>query len=124
MARDKRNIEFDESIEERGKLFSLRDFVDGNLLTRRVVLKQARYVLLLVLIAFISIANRNHAEKMVIEMNQLQKDVKELRSHSITISADLISASRQSEVVRLVNRYELGLIENLEPPRKLIIEEE
>jgi hypothetical protein len=124
MAKEKRNIEFDESIEERSKLFSLRDFVDGNLLTRRVVLKQARYVLLLVLIAFISIANRNHAEKKVIELNQLQKDVKELRSHSITISADLISASRQSEVVRSVNRYELGLIENLEPPRKLIIEEE
>ena len=124
MAKEKRNIEFDASIDERGKLFSLRDFVDGNLLTKRVVLKQARYVILLVLIAFISIANRNHAEKMVIEMNQLQKDVKELRSHSITISANLISASRQSEVVRLVNRYELGLIENLEPPKKLIIEEE
>lgn len=123
MVKEKRNIEFDESVEEGGKLFSLRDFVDGNLLTRRFVLKQARYAVLLVLIAFLLIANRNHAEKKMIQMNQLQKDVKELRSHSITISADLIRASRQSEVVRLVNRYELGLEENLEPPKKLIIEE-
>jgi len=123
MAKEKRNIEFDESIEESGKLFSLRDLVDGNLLTRKFVLKQARFVLLFVLIAFLSIANRNHAEKMVIHMNQLQNDVKELRSHSITISADLIKASRQSEVVRMVNRYELGLKENLEPPKKLTIED-
>lgn len=122
MARDRENIEFDQTIEESGKLFSLRDFIDGNLLTRKVVLKQARFVMLLVLLAFISIANRNHAEKTVIRLNRLQNDVKELRSHSITISADLIKASRQSEVVRLVNRYELGLEENLEPPKKLSIE--
>jgi hypothetical protein len=123
MAKEKRNIEFDETIDESSKLLSLRDFIDGNLLTRRFVLKQARFVLLLVLIAFLSIANRNYAEKMVIHLSQLQNDVKELRSHSITISADLIRASRQSEVVRMVNRYELGLNENLEPPKKLIIEE-
>ena len=64
MAKEKRNIEFDETIDESGKLLSLRDFIDGNLLTRRFVLKQARFVLLLVLIAFLSIANRNYAEKM------------------------------------------------------------
>lgn len=123
MAKDKKNIEFDESVDDSDKILSLRDFVDGNLLTRKFVLRQARFVLLLVLLAFISIANRNHAEKMVIRMNQLQHDVKELRSQSITISADLIRASRQSEVVRMVNRYELGLKENLEPPKKLTVRE-
>jgi len=122
MAKERKNIEFDQTIEENSKLFSFRDLIDGNLLTRKIVLKQARFVLLLVLLAFVSIANRNHAEKKVIQLNQLQNDVKELRSQSITISADLIRASRQSEVVRLVNRYELGLEENLEPPKKLIIE--
>jgi hypothetical protein len=47
-----------------------------------------------------------------------------MRSKSITISSDLVKISRQSEVVRLVNRYELGLEENLEPPKKLIVTEE
>jgi len=116
----KRNVEFDTSLEEGGKSFSLRDLMDGNVLTRRTVVKQARFIFLLVLIAFLSIANRNHAEKTVINLNRLQSDVKELRSQSITISADLVRISRQSEVVRLVNRYELGLEENLEPPKKLI----
>jgi len=123
MTGKKRNIEFDQSVDENGRILSLRDFIDGNLLTKKFVLKQSKFILLLVLIAFISIANRNHAEKMVIHLNQLQKDVKEFRSHSITISADLIKTSRQSEVVRLVNRYDLGLHENLEPPKKLMIEE-
>ena len=124
MAKDKRNIEFDTSMEEKEKSFSFRDLLDGNVLTRKAVLRQTRFILLLVLIAFISIANRNHAEKTMIRLNQLQGDVKELRAKSITISSDLVRISRQSEVVRLVNRYELGLEENLEPPKKLIDAEE
>lgn len=120
MARRRQNIEFDTTIEEREKSFSIRDLIDGNVLTRKAVIKQLRFILLLVLIAFISIANRNHAEKTVIRLNQLQQDVKELRSKSITISSNLVQVSRQSEVARLVLRYELGLEENLEPPKKLI----
>jgi Bacteriodetes cell division protein (FtsL-like) len=122
MVKENKNkkVEFDTSLEEGGKSFSLRDLIDGNVLTRQTVIKQSRFILLLVLIAFLSIANRNHAEKTVIRLSRLQGDVKELRSQSITISSDLVRISRQSEVVRLVNRYELGLEENLEPPKKLI----
>lgn len=119
MTTRKKNIEFDHSLEDQEKIFSLRDLINGNVLTRKVVLKQYRFILLLVLLAFISIANRNHAEKTVIRLNGLQSDVKELRAKSITISADLVRVSRQSEVVRLVERYNLGLEENLEPPKKL-----
>ena len=123
MARKKNNIEFDPSIEEKEKSLSFRDPLDGNVLTRKSVLKQSRFILLLVLIAFFSIANRNHAEKTVIQLNRLQSDVKEMRAKSISFSSDLVKISRQSEVVRLVNRYNLGLKENLEPPNKLIVNE-
>ena len=124
MSRKLGNIEFDQSIEEKEKSFSLRDLLDGNVLTRKAVLKQSRFILLLVLIAFLSIANRNHAEKTVIQLNRLQSDVKELRARSISTSSELVRISRQSEVTHLVNRYELGLEENLEPPKKLIQNEE
>jgi hypothetical protein len=120
MKKETKKVEFDTTLEEGGKSFSLRDLLDGNVLTRQTVIKQSRFILLLVLVAFLSIANRNHAEKTVIHLNRLQSDVKELRAQSITISSDLVRISRQSEVVRLVNRYELGLQENLEPPKKLI----
>jgi hypothetical protein len=124
MSRNKRNIEFDQSIEEKEKSLSLRDLVDGNILTRKAVLKQSRFILLLVLIAFMSIANRNHAEKKVIELNHLQSEVKELRARWISTSSELVRISRQSEVRQLVNSYDLGLEENLDPPKKLIQTEE
>jgi hypothetical protein len=120
MSREKKSVEFDQSIEEKEKSLSLRDLIDGNVLTRKAVLRQSRFILLLVMIAFFSIANRNHAEKTMIRLSQLQSDVKELRSRSISISSELVRISRQSEVKQLVKRYELGLEENLEPPKKLI----
>lgn len=123
MAREKKSIEFDPSLEEKEKSLSFRDLLDGNVLTRKSVLKQSRFIFLLVLIAFFSIANRNHAEKTVIQLNRLQSDVKEMRAKSISISSGLVKISRQSEVVHLVNRYNLGLEENLEPPNKLIVNE-
>jgi hypothetical protein len=124
MSREKKNIEFDQSIEEKEQSFSMRDLVNGNVLTRKAVIKQTRFILLLVLVAFISIANRNHAEKTVIRLNRLQSDVKEMRARSISTSSELVRISRQSEVTRMVHRYELGLDENLEPPKKLIQTEE
>ena len=124
MSREKKNIEFDQSIEEKEKSLSFRDLLDGNVLTRKAVLKQSRFILLLVLIAFLSIANRNNAEKTVIHLNRLQSDVKELRARSISTSSELVRISRQSEVKQMVNKYELGLEENLEPPKKLIQNEE
>ena len=124
MSKEKKNIEFDQSIEEKEKSLSFRDLLDGNVLTRKAVLKQSRFILLLVLVAFLSIANRNHAEKTVIHLSRLQSDVKELRARSISTSAELVMISRQSEVKHLVNRNELGLEENLEPPKKLIQNEE
>jgi len=124
MARNRGNIEFDPSVQEKEKSFSIRELLDGNVLTRKAVLKQSRFLLLLVLIAFLSIANRNHAEKTVIRLNQLQSQVKELRALSISTSSELVKKSRQSEVTLMVHRFELGLEENKEPPKQLIIENE
>jgi hypothetical protein len=121
---DKRkNIEFEEAREEKGKPFSFRSLVDGNVLTQRSVIRQAPFLALLVILALVMIANRNHAEKLVIRSNALQAEVKELRSQAITISSELMTVSRQSRVEQLVKEKELGLVENKEPLKKLVIKE-
>ncbi len=124
MSRDSRNIEFEEPKEDSSRQFSFRSLIDGNVLTQKAVIRQAPFIVLLVLIAFISIANRNHAEKLVIKENRLQNEVKELRSQAISTSSELMKFSRQTTVERIVREKGLELEENLEPPKKLIIEEE
>ncbi|MCF8346079.1 MAG: hypothetical protein K9G38_02615 [Bacteroidales bacterium] len=123
MSRDQRNIEFDEVRQEKGKAFSFRSLVDGNVLTQRSVIRQAPFLAMLVIISLLMIANRNHAEKMVILTNNLQTEVKELRSQAITTSSELNMMSRQSRVEQLVKEKGLGLTGNKEPLKKLVATE-
>jgi len=120
MNRERKNIEFEEVKKEKGQPFSFRSLIDGNVLTQRSVIRQAPYLALLVLMSLFMIANRNHAEKLVIRSNELHTEVRELRSRAITTSSDLMMVSRQSRVEQLVREKELGLSENREPLRKLV----
>jgi len=124
MSRERKNIEFEEVREEKGPQFSFRSLIDGNVLTQRAVIRQAPFLALLVILALLMIANRNHAEKLVIRSNALQTEVKELRSQAITTSSELMTVSRQSRVEQLVKQKDLGLVENKQPLKKLVIEKE
>jgi len=116
---EKRNIEFEEPRLERGSQFSFRNLMDGNVLNQRFVRKQIPYLIMLVLISLLMIANRNHAEKLVIETNSMQNELKELRSRSITTSANLVKMSSQTKVEQMVRERGLDLEENKEPIKKL-----
>jgi len=118
--RDKKNIEFDEVRGEKQQQFSLRSLIDGNVLTQKSVIRQAPFLALLVIISLFMIANRNHAEKLVMRTNELQSEVKELRSQAITTSSELMMMSRQSRVEQLVKEKGTGLAENKEPLKKLV----
>lgn len=122
--RERKNIEFDEVREEKVQQFSFRSLIDGNVLTQKSVIRQAPFLVLLVIISLFMIANRNHAEKLVMRTNELQSEVTELRSQAITTSAELMMVSRQSRVEQLVRERGIGLVENKEPMKKLVRTEE
>ena len=61
-------------------------------------------------------------EKVVRESIELIKEINELRAEAITTSSELMFSSKQSEVVKLVESRGLGLIESVEPPKKIIVE--
>jgi hypothetical protein len=116
----------EEQKEEKTKKVStgalLRDLMSGSTITDKIILKNLGYILMLTLIGAIYIANRFHAEKLTRETTRLQKEVKDLRSESLSTSADLMYASKQSEVFRLVKDRDLNLEELREPPYELIVD--
>lgn len=121
----KDNVEFIDEKQERKehKFGSVKDILDGSLIANDFILKQLPYIVFLVILAFVYIANRYHAEKMVRESIELSKEISELRSQAITISSELMFISKQSEVAKLVESRGIGLKESVEPPRKIIIED-
>jgi hypothetical protein len=100
----------------------LKDLMSGSTITDKIILKNLGYILLLTLLGAIYIANRFHAEKLTRETSRLQKEVKDLRSESLSTSADLMNSSKQSEVFRLVREKDLNLEELREPPFELIVD--
>jgi hypothetical protein len=122
---NKNNVEFVEEKQERkeSKLGSIKDLLDGSLIANDFIVSQLPYIVFLVLLAFIYIANRYNAEKVVRESIELTKEINELRAEAITTSSELMFISKQSEVSKLVQKRGLGLKESVEPPRKIVIED-
>ncbi len=65
------------------------------------------------------IANRYNAMRITRQVNELQAEIRELRARSITIAAELMNLSRQSQVAKMVQEKGLDLKESVTPPRVL-----
>ena len=120
-----KNIEFiDESPPTKtvSRGGSFKDFIDGSVLTRDFMVKQLPYIFFLAVLGILYIGNRYHSEKLVRRSAMLQTELKELRAEAITVSANLMHLSRQSEVLKLLRQNDLNLLESLEPPKKIIVQ--
>lgn len=119
------HVEFiDEKKQEKTKKRgSVRDFLDGSMLTSGAIVKQLPFILFLSLLALVYIGNRYNTEKITRATIILQQEVKRLRAEMISSESNLMFMSKQSEVIRLVKANNLGLNEAVEPPYKLVIKE-
>ena len=118
----KEKIEFIDAKSEREEIkgFTLKGIIDGSLLTIRSVIRQIPYILFLVFLAIIYIANRNHAEKVIRQLTSLRTEVKDLRSEQITTASELMNLSRPSNVEALIKERGLKLSESKVPPYKIV----
>lgn len=99
----------------------LKELMSGSMITDKIILKNLGFLFLLTFLGALYIANRFHAERITRETAKLQREVRDLRSEALATSAELMEASRQSEVLRQVKMRELGLEELREPPYKLVV---
>ena len=115
------NIEFDDIQQESEELkgASVRDILNGSLLTRGIILKHIGFVIWLTFLGIVYIGNNYHAEKVARSINRLQSEVKELRAEAITTATNLMRLNRQSNVQQMVRNNRLDLQESVEPPYKI-----
>lgn len=78
-------------------------------------------ILFVMLLGLIYIGNTHYAEKTTRAIDRAQTEVEDLRADYTTLKADVMFASKQSEVARRVK--ELGLKESSRPPFKVVVEE-
>lgn len=78
-------------------------------------------IIFVVVLSLLYISNTHYADKTTREINKAQSEVEDLRADFTTLKADVMFASKQSEVARRVKA--LGLEESLQPPFKIVVEE-
>jgi cell division protein FtsL len=100
----------------------IKELLSGTMVTEKIILKNLWYILLITFLTAIYIGNRFHAEKINRELTKVQRQVRDLRSESLSTSADLMYLSRQSEVYRLIKEKGLTLEELKTPPYKVIVD--
>ncbi len=101
------------------KDFSLRDLLNGRILTRSSLSGQLPFIVFIAFLGFVYIGNHYRVEKLMRQIDKLNKEVKELRYESITVSSELMFMSKQSEVSKRIRASNIILEEMTEPPRIL-----
>ena len=111
-----------ESAKKPAKQPFLKELLSGSMVSEKLILQNLGYISLITFLAAVYIANRFHAERITRETSRLQREVRDLRSESLSTSADLMYVSRQSQVYSLIREKGLNLEELKAPPYKLIVD--
>ncbi len=101
----------------------MKRLINGTYISETLILNNIRYVILVAILAVIYISNRFQAERIERETGKLEQEVRDLRAEALSVSAELMTASRQSEVYRMVKERGLGLQELREPPYRIVVSE-
>jgi hypothetical protein len=76
-------------------------------------------ILFVVFLGLLYISNTHYADKATRAIENAQSEVEDLRADFTTLKADVMFASKQSEVARRVKF--MGLEESLKPPFKVVV---
>jgi hypothetical protein len=76
-------------------------------------------ILFVVFLGLLYISNTHYADKATRAIDKAQSEVEDLRADFTTLKADVMFASKQSEVARRVKS--IGLEESLRPPFKIVV---
>jgi hypothetical protein len=98
--------------------------MSGEVFGSEELIKHLPYVGFLVFLGLIYIGVGFSAEGSVRQINKDKSELKEMRSEYITIKSDLMYATKQSELIKILHQKGLTLEESFQPPKKIEITED
>jgi hypothetical protein len=98
------------------KSSTARDILNGNILTKKFLQKQYGLIGMIAILMFMYVDNRYYCETQQAKEIELKKKIQDVKYESLTISAELMQISRQSNVLKMVNERGLNLIQTTTPP--------
>jgi cell division protein FtsL len=91
----------------------------GTVLTEDFFWKNARFIITVFVIIVLYISNRYSCIEKISSIERLQRELKDAKYESVTISAELMGVSRESRVEDLVQKNGVDLKQINEPIYKI-----
>jgi hypothetical protein len=116
--KEKESTEFippKQEVREARKV-NLKDLLGGSVLSREIVIRQIPFVLFLFAILLFYIGNQYRGDKVMKDIVDVEKRLKDLRTGAVSTAFELMEKSKQSEVIRIVREQGLPLEEAMIPP--------
>ena len=103
---------------------SLKSIIGGDILQSRFMLHQVVFFMFLVVLAIIYTGNRYASQQDTLLIDSLKVELQEERNKVLTIESDLLNASRQSEIIKLLKVNGDSLLLNPTKPPVIITEDD
>lgn len=98
------------------KSSTVRDLLNGDIWTKKYFRKQYKLILMISLLTFMYIGNRYQYENELAQVIRVSKEIKDAKYEALTISAQLMRLTRQSNIERMVRERGIILYEPDRPP--------
>ncbi len=109
---------------KKNKKVTVREVLNGRFLESDWLKRNRRLLVVIFIMLIINITVRYKSEKVIREVVTIEEELKELRSESIALAADVMKMSRPSEILERVKKNKTGLSPSKEPPGKIYVEKE
>ncbi|MBQ1698379.1 MAG: hypothetical protein II075_10925 [Bacteroidales bacterium] len=114
--------EEDDSTKYKNVRFNGKTVLNGTFFRSLSFTNNIPFILVLIGLGMLHVANRNNSELLMREERALQKEVREYRAESIIIAANLMGVSKVTEVSNLVKERKLSIRAVKTPPMQFVID--
>lgn len=105
--------------------FTLRKILGGDILTAQIIRRQIWLVILIVFFVIIYISNRYNIQNDIIELDKLQKELRDTKYKALSTSSQITEKSRESNVLDMLkNNKDSVLHIATQPPYIINVPEE
>ncbi len=115
MEKKKENNETQQEPKAPKKKYSIKNIFGGDILVENFFIKQLRLIILIVIFLLIFISNRYSMIKKVVEIEELKRELTDIRFDNQTISTELIRYTRPAQIEQMLKERGIELIDPVEP---------
>lgn len=106
----------EKNTEKKKNHASLKSILGGDILATDFFRRQAGLLFLIIVLIIIYINNRYECQMQLIEIDNLKKELTDIKYDALTRSSELMERSRQSRIEEYISNKESDLQTSTHPP--------